>query len=137
MKTTRIYTLLALLIVASMTIFSSCKKDPQIVGKWECTNDVLTEGDLQLDGSSAIGQIWEFKANGELVKEGEERAYGYSIEGDNLTITDTVSGLPNETQVFSQTATIQILTESQLSLLFDYQGNGELVVPRKMDFKRL
>lgn len=128
--------MLMLLVVASITIFSSCKKNPQIVGKWKCTDDVMIEGDHQFTEVSSVGQIWEFKGNGELLKEGEERTFAYSIEGNNLTITDTVT-LPNGIQLFSQTATIQILTESQLSLSFEYQGNGELVVPRNMDFKRL
>ena len=125
-----------MMLLIGITIFSSCKKNPQIVGKWECTNDVMIEGDHQFTESPSIGQIWEFKGNGDLFKEGEERAYAYSIEGNNLTITDTVT-LPDGTQLFSQTATIQTLTESQLSLSFEYQGNGELVVPRNMDFKRL
>ena len=128
--------MLMLLVVASITIFSSCKKNPQIVGKWKCTDDVMIEGDHQFTEVSSVGQIWEFKGSGELLKEGEERTFAYSIEGNNLTITDTVT-LPNGIQLFSQTATIQILTESQLSLSFEYQGNGELVVPRNMDFKRL
>ena len=128
--------MLMLLVVASIKIFSSCKKNPQIVGKWKCTDDVMIEGDHQFTEVSSVGQIWEFKGNGELLKEGEERTFAYSIEGNNLTITDTVT-LPNGIQLFSQTATIQILTESQLSLSFEYQGNGELVVPRNMDFKRL
>lgn len=127
--------MLMLLVVASITIFSSCKKNPQIVGKWKCTNDVMIEGDLQVTEASSIGQIWEFKGNVELFKEREERAFAYSIEGNNLTITDTVT-LPDGTQLFSQTATIQILTESQLSLSFEYQGNGELTVSRNMDFIR-
>ena len=127
--------MLMLLVVASITIFSSCKKNPQIVGKWKCTNDVMIEGDLQVTEASSIGQIWEFKGNGELFKEREERAFAYSIEGNNLTITDTVT-LPDGTQLFSQTATIQILTENQLSLSFEYQGNGELTISRNMDFIR-
>ena len=127
--------MLMLLVVASITIFSSCKKNPQIVGKWKCTDDVMIEGDHQFTEVSSVGQIWEFKGNGELLKEGEERTFAYSIEGNNLTITDTVT-LPNGIQLFSQTATIQILTESQLSLSFEYQGNGELTVSRNMDFIR-
>ena len=133
MKTT-MKLMLMLLVVAGITKFSSCKKNPQIVGKWECTNDVMIEGEHQFTETSSIGQIWEFKGNGGLFI--EDRASAYSIEGNNLTITDTVT-LPNEPQLFSQTAIIQTLTESQLSLSFEYQGNGDLIVSRNMDFKRL
>ena len=132
--TTKLF--MMLLVVAGMLTFISCKKDPQIVGKWKCTNDVMIEGDQQLADSPSIGQIWEFKGNGELFKEGEERVYAYFVEGKNLTITDTVP-LPNGTQLFSQTAIIQILTETQLSLSFEYQGANETIVPRNMDFERL
>lgn len=132
--TTKVF--LMLLVMASMLTFTSCKKEPQIVGKWKCTNDLMIEGDHQFADSPSIGQIWEFKENGELLKEGEGRAYAYSIEGDNLTITDTVT-FPDGIQMFSQTAIIQILTETQLSLSFEYQGANELIVPRNMGFNRL
>ena len=125
-----------MMLLIGITIFSSCKKNLQIVGKWECTYDVMTEKDHQFTETPSIGQIWEFKGNGELFKEGEERTFAYSIEGNNLTIADTVT-LPNGTQLFSQTATIQTLAETQLSLSFEYQGNGELLVSRDMVFKRL
>ena len=73
MKATRIYTLLALMLVVASTALTSCKKDSQIVGRWECTNAILTEGDHQMVQNSSIGKIWEFKENGELLKEGESK----------------------------------------------------------------
>ena len=57
MKTTM--KLMLLLVVAGITKFSSCKKNPQIVGKWECTNDVMIEGELSLS--------FEYQGNGDLV----------------------------------------------------------------------
>ena len=45
MKNIRLYTRLALLLIVASTALTSCKKDPQIVGRWECTNAILTEGD--------------------------------------------------------------------------------------------
>ena len=135
MKTT-MKLMLMLLVVASMMNLSSCKKNSQIVGKWKCTDDVIIEGDHQFTETHSIGQIWEFKENGELFKEGELSAFSYSIEGNNLTISETVTMMPNGTQLLSQTATIQMLTDSQLSFSFEYQGNGEMTVSRNMDFTR-
>ena len=132
MKATRIYTLLALMLVVASTALTSCKKDSQIVGRWECTNAILTEGDHQMVQNSSIGKIWEFKENGELLKEGESKPSGYSIEGNNLTITDTLS---DGTQVYFLPAVIQILTESQLSLLIKY--NGAVETSENIEFKRL
>ena len=132
MKTTRLYTLLALLLMVAGMTLTSCKKDPQIVGRWECTNAILTEGDHQIVQNSSIGKIWEFKENGELLKEGESKPSGYSIEGNNLTITDTV---PDGTQVFLLPAVIQIQTESQLSMLIKY--NGAVETSENIEFKRL
>ena len=62
-----------LMLLIGITIFSSCKKNPQIVGKWECTNDVMIEEDHQFTETPSIGQIWEFKGNGELLKERRRR----------------------------------------------------------------
>lgn len=132
MKNIRLYTRLALLLIVASTALTSCKKDPQIVGRWECTNAILTEGDHQIVQNSSIGKIWEFKENGELLKEGESKPSGYSIKGNNLTITDTV---PDGTQVFLLPAVIQILTESQLSLLIKY--NGAVETSENIEFKRL
>ena len=132
MKNNIFYTLLALMLIVASTALISCKKDPQIVGRWECTNAILTEGDHQMVQNSSIGKIWEFKENGELLKEGESKPSGYSIEGNNLTITDT---LPDGTQVYFLPAVIQILTESQLSLLIKY--NGAVETSENIEFKRL
>ena len=131
MKNIRLYTRLALLLVVASTALTSCKKDSQIV-RWECTNAILTEGDHQMVQNSSIGKIWEFKENGELLKEGESKPSGYSIEGNNLTITDTLS---DGTQVYFLPAVIQILTESQLSLLIKY--NGAVETSENIEFKRL
>lgn len=89
MKTVK--SILMLMCIVSLTALTSCSKDDAaggsnagIIGKWKCTVDNYNDNGTEIGYDSSVGEVWEFKDGGVLIKGSEMTTY--TIDGNNIVI---------------------------------------------------
>ena len=123
-------TMALLLAVAVMATITSCNKQPQIYGTW-----TITEASLNIGGepvsepgiaefyeSAIVGHDLEFRKDGTVIADGNEEDMGYyTLKGNEVILKDAIHNSVNGVEeLHDATGTIQILTDTDLSIDFLY-----------------
>lgn len=132
-------TKLLVTVFALAVIFCSCQKEPQLIGRWKLTN--LTFENQMISSmmmgytQQAVGEVFEFKADGTMISESAEINAGvevdgnvhYSLDGNNITIT-----------VDSDIVTDTTMTQEEIEIIQQYKHfdiNGTYELPDKSKLK--
>lgn len=155
MKT--VFRVLALFVmVASMSLMTSCSKEKTIVGKWKCDNAMVTiPGMEDIPEVQEIleyfqeemaeeykGMVWEFRSDNTLVLSGEgvdesdfeDVELRYTVNDNKLTITahSEDEDVEDDVTVFN----IQTLTNEKLELDMSETEEG-VTVNLSLSFNRI
>ena len=112
--------MIMLLVMAGMTTLTSCNKDPQIYGKWNCTKMIVTDGESEMEVQSNGIHTLEFFKNGDVVADDDNENSGtFTLKGNDITLKDIFTGnIDGEIQKIEMSGTVKTLTKTDLVLDF-------------------
>lgn len=109
----RITKLVAMLLcLVAYATFTSCSKGNEdlILGKWKCTRVQAYWGESTTYGEEGVGDIYEFKSDGELV---------ITKASDNSIQITTYTVYENTVTIYGLSFVVEELTKSKLILSID------------------
>ena len=138
----RIKLMIMLLVMVGMTTLTSCNKDPQIYGKWNCTKMVVTDGENEMEVPSNGIHTLEFFKNGDVVADDDNENSGtFTLNGNDITLKDIFKvNINGEIQKIDISGTVKTLSKTDLvmdfildpEMFFGMDEGGHMI----MEFKR-